>query len=331
MPRLCRHLGSGATADPYRAAMRALVRRTERSGCVMGTRVHVIVIGGPPELVDDAMLRLDDLEARWSRFRPDSEISRLNAADGAPVVVSPVTYDLVSRAVAESRATGGAFDPTVLRSLVAAGYDRDFASLDPGTVASLPATPAPGVSAVVLDPIVRSIRLGPGTEIDPGGIGKGFAADLVAAELRAAGAAGVCVNLGGDLRVLGTPPDDRAWSVAIDAEPGDTSASATRGTLALSEGGVATTSARRRVWRRADGLAHHVIDPRTGDSATVPWTSVTVVAGDAASAEVGATAAFLTSDTASAAAVLRERGAVGLAFDETGRAHELGDLEPYLA
>jgi thiamine biosynthesis lipoprotein len=298
----------------------------------MGTRVHVVLVGGAPALGEVAITELGRLEARWSRFRTDSEISRLNDAGGAPVVVSPITFTLLQRAVAESRATAGAFDPTVLPALVAAGYDRDFASVTSHVGDAAPPSAAPGVSVVELDPVVRAVRLHPGSAIDVGGIAKGFAADHVAARLLQLGAAGACVNLGGDLRVTGTPPDGDAWIVAVETEPGDPSTTApTRGALCLTEGGIATTSARRRVWTR-DGVArHHVIDPRTGEPAVVPWASVTVVAGDATSAEVGATAAFLSPDLTAATGAVEARGAVGVAIDEAGAAHELGAIAPYLA
>jgi thiamine biosynthesis lipoprotein len=141
----------------------------------------------------------------------------------------------------------------------------------------------------------------------------------------------VCVNIGGDLRVTGTPPDGTAWRVAVEAEPGDDKATeGSRSMLVLADGGVATTSARRRVWTRGDRVVHHVIDPRTGAPAEVPWGSVTAVAGDAAGAEVAATAAFLTHDADAAAAALAELGAVGIAVDLHDDLHRLGDVDAFL-
>jgi len=299
----------------------------------MGCRAHIIVVGGTERLADRAQQRLEQLEARWSRFRAESEISRLNAHAGHPVVVSAMTFELVALAVAESLATDGRFDPTVLPALLAAGYDRDFAHLrDRPATAHEPTGPSPGVQAITFDPIVRAVTLGPGTAIDVGGIAKGFAADRVSRELLDEGAAGACVNVGGDLRVMGAPPDGQAWSVAIEHEPGHVGRSGELPTLALLEGGVATTSRCRRVWRGADDtIRHHVIDPRTGRPAVVPWRSITVVAGDAASAEVGATAGLLSRDLSDAAQTLRSRASAALAFDDRGDAHELGDIRRFVA
>ena len=106
---------------------------------VMGTDAHVIVVGSDARHARRAALvardRLHELEARWSRFLPDSEVSRLNAASGVPVVVSSDTLGLVERAVEGWRRTHGSFDPTVLDALVAQGYDRDFGAIDHTTYA----------------------------------------------------------------------------------------------------------------------------------------------------------------------------------------------------
>ena len=297
----------------------------------MGTRAHVIVIGGREHLASSAMARLEVLESLWSRFRPDSEISRLNAAAGRPVVVSALTFRLLTRAIDESRATGGAFDPTVLPALAAAGYDRDFASLAPDAGRAPDPVATPGVDAIEVDPIVGAVRLPRGTAVDLGGIGKGFAADLVAAELRDAGALGACVNLGGDLRVSGEPPGGSGWEVAVEREPGDATREPVRCILRLADGGIATTSARRRTWLRGAAAFHHVIDPRTGAPAAVRFPSVTVVAADAAAAEVGATAAFLADDLDAATEVLHARGAAGIAFDAGGCARPLGPIDAFVA
>ena len=297
---------------------------------VMGTDAHVVVVGGQPGLCDRAAQRLASLEERWSRFRPGSEISRLNAAAGRPVVVSSLTFDLILRAVQAWDRSGGAFDPTVLPALTAAGYDRDYQEIEPerDDRAAPPPCP-PGACAVHLDPVVGAVRLEQGVELDLGGIAKGVAADLVATELMETSAQGTCVNLGGDLCIMGAPPSSEAWLIEIEPEPGIPTGAGAR-VLALTAGGVATTSCRRRRWRRNGQERHHVIDPRTGRPARSPWSSVTVVASSVGDAEPAATAAFLADDTESAARVIRAFDARGFAFDELGHACELGDMSPLL-
>jgi FAD:protein FMN transferase len=296
---------------------------------VMGTDAHVIVVGATG-LLERTRTRLDELEARWSRFRETSELSRLNAANGARVVVSPSTFALLVHARDAWLRTSGAFDPTVLRALEAAGYDRDFAVVERvSPTAPGDATPAPGFDGIELDRLVHSVRLPGGTTIDLGGIGKGFAADLVCQELLDAGAHGACVNLGGDLRVAGVPPSGDAWVIAVETEgEHDTR---TPPLIQLVAGAVATTSRARRTWKRGATELHHIIDPRTGRPARTPWVSATVIAGQAVHAEPFAKAAFLAPDVASADDRLRSHGFAGLLFDGDGRAHHLGDVEPFLA
>lgn len=266
----------------------------------MGTWAHVVVVGGPRGAAHHARRRIEQLEGRWSRFRPDSEVSRLNRAGGRPVLVSADTAALVARAEAGRRGTGGRFDPMVLAPLLDAGYDRSFRG---GGVVGLPT----------------------GAGFDPGGIGKGLAADFVVAELRAAGASGACVNLGGDVRVDGAGP----WVVDV-ADPFDDGARPIA-RLALDAGGVATSSCLRRAWTGDDGTRrHHVIDPATGVPADTGVAAVTVVTGDAWRAEVLATAALL-AGLPGALDLLAGARATGLVVDDRGAVHHAPGLDPFLA
>ncbi len=271
----------------------------------MGSTAQVIVVGGRERaLLHAARHRVEELERRWSRFRPESELSRLNAgASAVPHVVSADTFLLVERAVRGWELTHGRYDPTVLPALRGTGYDRDFALVSRADEAapSPRQRPAPGCARIGLDPVVCSVSLPAGVEIDPGGIGKGLAADLVTAELLAAGARGALVNLGGDLRVRGEPPEGNTWAIRVsdpfDDDPcGD-------GTelfgLGLADGAVATSTSRRRWWVRDGRVRHHLIDPRRGDAASSELVAVTVVAQDGWWAEVAAKAIFVAGTKAS--------------------------------
>jgi thiamine biosynthesis lipoprotein len=252
----------------------------------MGSDVHVVVVGDEA-LLFEARRRTGELERRWSRFLPGSEVSRLNAMAGNPVVVSPDTRLLVERALAGWRLTGGLFDPTVLGDVVRAGYDRSFELLDqdPGPGRSHAGR---GAADVTVDEH-GLVWLPDGVGLDPGGIGKGLAADLVCTELLAAGAAGACVNVGGDLRVMGESPTGLGWCIDVEG-PFDGVPIARVG---LDDGGVATSSRMRRRWGSGTAARHHLIDPRTGDPATTRDPAVTVVAAEAWQAEVLAKATFL--------------------------------------
>jgi thiamine biosynthesis lipoprotein len=295
----------------------------------MGADAHLVLVGGDPGLLDDARAHLELLEARWSRFRQSSELCRLDAHPGRPVVVSRDTFAVIARAVDAWWRTGGRFDPTVLPALCNIGYDRDFAAVLAGTGPGERARtfdaprPAPGCAGVVLDSTVCAVTLPEGVLLDLGGIGKGYAADLVATALLAAGADGACVNLGGDLRCVGRSPDAEAWTITVD-DPFGSGA----GDIVLSDGGVATSSRLRRAWQRGGEAVHHLIEPATGTSARTGLASVTVAAGEAWWAEVLAKAAFVAGPVAGAE-LIRDSGATGLFVHDDGRVEELQGLDRY--
>lgn len=225
-------------------------------------------------------------EARFSRFRPLSELSRLNAANGRPFRVSPAMFQLVATALAFAARSGGLFDPTVLRRLEATGYDRSF-ELMARTVA--PARrQARRVSwrDVRLDEVHRTLELPPGEGIDLGGVGKGWAVDRLASILGSP----CLVNGGGDVFAAGRPMDAPAWIVGV-ADPFANERDLTL--LALSDRGVATSSSLRRRWRGDDGWRHHLIDPRSGSPSLSDAVQVTVVAPSALLADFHAKVALL--------------------------------------
>ena len=295
----------------------------------MGSDAHLIVVGGARDLADTAMERVRDLERRWSRFLPDSEVSRANANAGEWTRVSPATVALVERSELARRCTAGRFDPTLLAQVLAAGYDRSFDLLG-GTgrgstagAAVEPTRDVDGPTEVLVDRVACSILVPRGVGFDPGGMGKGFAADLVLDELRDDGAAGACVNLGGDVRVGGPGPGGGDWVVTVE-DPRDPGGGPLA-TLHLADGAVATSSRCRRRWLHTDGTtAHHLIDPSTGAPAIGCTLAATVVAAEGWQAEALATTAFL-SPPASFVAQLTAAGATGLIVTEHGvmRAPEL--------
>ena len=288
----------------------------------MGTFCHVIVVG-PPGLLDAARRRIEHLEQRWSRFLPDSDLSRVNAAGGAPVAVSAEAFLLVSRAVEGWRLTGGLYDPTVLRAVVAAGYDRSFS--DPACSVHRPdeevgaGTPAPGAGGIRLDPRLRTVQSPPGVLLDPGGIGKGLAADVVVAELMADGASGACVNVGGDLRVAGRAPTEHGWVTGVE-DP------VRRGQVVpmrLHDEAVVTSTRLIRQWHKGGRAMHHIIDPRTGEPSTSRVHTATVVAAQGWWAEVLAKA-LLVADMPAAGPLAARAGVAALVACEDVGCYELG-------
>lgn len=261
-------------------------RVVEHHGRAMGSDLHVIVVGGPEDAVGVALHRIEELEHRWSRFLPGSEVARLNRRAGSWVDVSADTRLLVKVATEAHRTSGGSFDPSVLGDLIRAGYDRSFDAF-PAEVAAGRSWLLPGCDDIEIDE--GRVRLPAGTGFDPGGVGKGLAADLVAGEVLAIGAAGVCVNLGGDVRVAGTAPHDGAWTVAVDHAWSPRPLAL----LGLGDGAVATSTTLLRAWTVDGRRRHHLIDPATGEPSDSDLVHVTVVAGDAWLAEVLAKSVLL--------------------------------------
>lgn len=255
----------------------------------MGSAVDVVVVGATSELLDLAKASIEHLERRWSRFLPGSDISRLNHAAGSPVHTDPATVVLLQAMGDGWRATGGAFDPTLLAPLVGLGYAASWH--DQATVTSLPAGALPRVDLdrLLIDGEHNVVVAPEGMCLDAGGIGKGLAADIVAEQLLGVGALGASVSIGGDVAVRGEAPQPGGWLIGI-ADPLSTSQRpAEVGQLALVEGGVATSGTLRRSWHGADGTPlHHLLDPSTSRPVhhARHLVSVTVVAGTAAWAEV---------------------------------------------
>lgn len=257
----------------------------ERFGA-MGSETHLLVVGGDPSLPAMGRARIAELEQRWSRFLPDSEISRLNAAAGSALEVSDDTVALVARAIEGWRFTGGSYDPTVLGAMLRAGYDRTFDDVAAGAN-SVPNDLFLACTDIVVEG--NSVTLPAGTGFDPGGIGKGLAADLVATELREAGAVGVCVNMGGDVRVSGLSAGGGGWGVAVQHVHQESPLVVVQ----VTEGAVATSTTLKRRWTVEGQHRHHLIDPRTGEPADTDLDHVTVVAGSAWAAEVLAKAVLI--------------------------------------
>lgn len=287
----------------------------------MGSDAHVVVVGDP-SLVDVARARIDALEEKWSRFVPTSEVSRLNARAGAWVRVSTETQLLVELAVEAWYLSGGAFDPTLLGPLMRAGYDRSFDLLGPAPPPRYSPL-APGADRIEVRP--GSVRLPTGVGFDPGGIGKGLAADLVVAEVLDAGADGACVNLGGDVRVAGVGPDGGGWTVAVHHPWSEVPLAR----LGIADGAVATSTTLLRRWESKGAVRHHLIDPQTGRPADTDINFVSVVSGQAWVAEVLAKAVLLYGSPHQFDALGGTSGH-GLAVDERGTVFATPGLHLYL-
>lgn len=260
---------------------------------------------------DRVIAEVDDLA---SRFRPDSELSRVNSDPRPEVCVSDGLAGLLAEALFWSRATDGLLDPTVGAALLAAGYDRDFSQLgEHARAPAAPSTPAPGWHQVRLEGTV--LARPPGVLLDLGATAKASAADRAGSRAGAATGTACLVSLGGDIATAGTVPAG-GWTVRVGddhrgggEEPGQT--------VSLLARGMATSSTAVRRWFRQGTAMHHLIDPRTGRPAQGRWRTATVVADTCLQANALSTAALVGGDGAEV--LLRRFGAAARLVAVDGR------------
>lgn len=274
----------------------------------LGTTAVVLVT--EPAALDHARATLvahvDVIDRACSRFRSDSELVAVNAAAAAgPVAVSDVLFEAVTVALGAAGETDGAVDPTMGSTMRELGYDRNFADIpNAGEPVRVTVRNRPGWRGVRLDRSRRTIELPAGVELDLGATAKAFCADRAAAAIRDSSGAGVLVSLGGDIAVAGPAPVG-GWPVLVT----DDHAAATDApgqTIALDEGGLATSSTVVRRWSRGSAVLHHLLDPSTGRPAEKVWRTASVAAESCVAANTASTAAIVLG--VAAPAWLTERG-----------------------
>ena len=232
---------------------------------------------------------------QFSRFEPDSELSRVNADPRPTIQVSPMMRRIVQAAADAARRSGGLVDPTLGADIVRSGYGSHFSGdglpLDVALALAPSRTPAAprrssDWSAIEVSRRDGTVTRPPGVELDLGGIAKGVFADELAALL--AGYDAFAVDCCGDVRIGGRARELRDVHVA---SPFDESI---LHTFRIESGGVATSGIGKRSWLSADAQpGHHLLDPRTGRPAFTGIVQVTALAPSAGEAEVLSKAALL--------------------------------------
>jgi len=258
------------------------------------------------------------IDAACSRFREDSELTRLNAAAGRPIPASPLLREALRVAVRAAHVTDGIVVPTVGRAVVEAGYDRDFKLLprhQPAAPRRRPATG--GWEEVAIDEVAGTVTVPPQVALDLGATAKALAADRAAAAGAERTGCGVLVAAAGDVATAGTPPPD-GWVVAVAEHHADAPLAFVR----VDSGGVATSGTTARTWWRGRRAMHHLIDPRTGRPARAWWRTVTVAAASCVDANIASTAAVVLGRRAPA--WLAERGLAARLVDQHHRACLVG-------
>lgn len=259
-----------------------------------------------------------DVDETCSRFRADSDLSRVNAHPGEWVEVDPLLVAAVDVAIGAARETGGLVHPLLGRQLVALGYDRDFGALVDRDGAEVVETEVSDLDAwqrIGLDPS-GGIRIPPGTSLDLGATGKAWVADLVAAAYEEHLRGSAVVSVGGDVRIAQRDPEP--WPIAIAERPG----SVPDEVVHLDAGGMATSSTCVRRWTLRGARLHHLLDPRTGRPAPEVWRTVTATGATCSSANTATTAAVVLGTAAPG--WLESRGVSARLVAADGSVHRVG-------
>ncbi len=254
----------------------------------MGTTVSLLL---PEASFAMGVEATQDLFAEWertlSRFLPESELSQLNRQAGTSVDVSPLLFRVLYAACRAAQKTEGLFDPTLLKQLVGIGYDRSFDELPAIVPPTRQANKVGGDwREIRLDFRRRRVTLPAGIGIDVGGIAKGMAVDAALTQLSVFGVHTALVNAGGDLAVIGLPDGQEHWPLSVTGKN-------VSWVIPFQSGALVTSGIDRRHWQQGIQTRHHIIDPRSGESAQSGLWSVTVAAESCQRAEVAAKAAFL--------------------------------------
>ncbi len=232
----------------------------------------------------------EEWEQVLSRFRYDSELTRLNQTHERPVYVSETLWDVLQTACKAEQMTDGLVTPTLLDAIIEAGYDRPFDVL-PRQTASISGsvlTASRPLTIIAINETTRTITLPFGTGLDFGGVAKGWAAHQTMKRLQVEGPA--LVNAGGDIAISGPRADGNPWQIGVtDPFHPDEEME----TLYLNASGLATSGKDHRRWTRNGVLQHHIIDPLTGQPAETDLLTVTVIAPNVMEAEAAAKTIFI--------------------------------------
>jgi thiamine biosynthesis lipoprotein ApbE len=265
----------------------------------LGTSVE-LVVGEPGSLTQARTIveqELDRIDRACSRFREDSELTRLNTHSGRPVHVAPLLIEATEVALRAAELTDGDVDPTVGRALELAGYVRDWRLLDrhsptvADTQRNVRASFRSGWRTVELNRGRATLKIPTGVKLDLGATAKAWAADRASQAVYDATGCGVLIGLGGDISTAGPAPA-QGWRVHVTDDHRD-GPWAPGQTITIAGGGLATSSTTVRCWSHEGHAMHHIIDPSTGAPARSMWRTVSVAAIDCADANIAATAAIV--------------------------------------
>lgn len=259
----------------------------------MGSKIFIAADADDPSVISEiekAKGWFEEWEQSLSRFRLNSELSVLNRHPGVAIKLSDTLFKVLTIALEAETRSDGLVTPTILPELLASGYSMDFDELTSqdgwplGQYSVGPISPDP----INLDRRARTVTLPFGTQLDFGGIAKGWAAHQTMTRLSKF--APVLVDAGGDIAISGPRLDGSAWPIGV-ANPFDTGNILEL--LMVSNGGLATSGRDYRRWKFNNMWQHHIIDPRTRHPADTDILTATILADDVMLAETYAKTALI--------------------------------------
>ncbi|WP_298591371.1 FAD:protein FMN transferase [uncultured Selenomonas sp.] len=269
----------------------------------MDTKMTVKVYGeGAPEAAREAKERLLALDALWSATREGSDVARLNGGAGEAIALSPKTMRLLRMSEEVREETKGALDVTLAPLLQLWGFTGGVHRVP--TAEEIEAARAlTGAGKLKLDEAAGTARLEKGSSVELGAVAKGYAGELVAAELKSRGVRSAILDLGGNIEVIGAREGGAPWRIGLRNPFGG----ALLGTVAVADAAVVTSAIDQRFFTDEAGNRYwHILDPATGKPAASGLASATVVASSGGRADALSTALFVMG-AERAAAFWRER------------------------
>lgn len=264
------------------------------------------------------------MESRFSRFRSDSELSSLNRHGGAIQLVSDPMLQVLRLAEEYRLQTDGIFSIFVRKALEQAGYDASFDTLSdkPGQEWTAPDVRQQPHS-LRIDPVMKSVRISAGSELDLGGIVKSWTVASISEWLKSRWRIDRgFINAGGDLAAWGGAEAGRPWIIGID-DPYDREGLI--GRVSLDAGGTATSSTLKRSWRQSGRVMHHLIDPRTMLPASGSAVQCTVAGPDVVACEIWAKTLCILGPEEGFGLLRSKTGNLeALLIDQAGETHFIG-------
>ena len=330
MCREARRSRSGAGARVGGAAGPVVLVRASTRAMATGITVQLVV---EPQLVADpdrALQVFHEVESVCTRFGTDSDLVRLNRAPDRWHRVPRVLLDALVEAHRGHVLTRGAFDPRVLTSLRALGYDRGFRSCVANVALEdrdVRRVHPRGLWRPRFRRATSEVHLR-GDPVDLGGIGKGLAVRWAAARLAAQPAvSSYLVEAGGDCFAAGPGPDDGlGWRIAVEDPDGGAEPVAV---VRVVDRAVTTSSVRLRTWTVKGRSVHHILDPRTGMPGGAGLLAVTVVGADPAVSEIWSKSLFL-AGRAGIASLANRRGLAALWVGDDGAVETSPGMDRYV-